>query len=251
MGAPEWLWPVLVAPFIGSFLGVLVTRLPAGRPVVSGRSACDHCGHVLGPADLIPIASWLALRGRCRYCSAKITLFPLFIEVGALLVAVWAASVSDGLALWASCVLGWVLLTLAAIDFRDGILPDVLTLPLIGIGLAATYFLAPWQMLVIDSAVGAAAGFVLFVLIRWLYSRLRGREGLGLGDAKLLAAAGAWVTWNGLPSVVLIGAATGLVLALIMRLRGVELTLNQQVPFGPALCLGTWLVWLYGPIHGT
>jgi leader peptidase (prepilin peptidase)/N-methyltransferase len=248
MEAPEWLWPVLASPFIGSFLGVLVTRLPEGRSVVGGRSACDHCGHALGPADLIPIASWLALRGRCRYCDAKITVLPLFMEAGALLVAVWAATVSVGLALWIGCVLGWVLLTLAAIDFRDGILPDVLTLPLIGIGLVATYFLSPWQLL--DSAIGAAAGFAIFALIRWLYRWLRGREGLGLGDAKLLAASGAWVTWSDLPNVVLIGAAAGLVLALILRLRGEPLTLNQQVPFGPALCLGTWLVWLYGPITG-
>src|ERR1700749_1919714 len=166
MEAPEWLWPVLASPFIGSFLGVLVTRLPEGRSVVGVRSACDHCGHALGPADLIPIASWLALRGRCRYCDAKITVLPLFMEVAALLVAIWAATVSVGLALWAGCVLGWVLLTLAAIDFRDGILPDVLTLPLIGIGLVATYFLSPWQLL--DSAIGAAAGFAIFALIRWL-----------------------------------------------------------------------------------
>jgi leader peptidase (prepilin peptidase) / N-methyltransferase len=248
MGAPEWLWPVLASPFIGSFLGVLVTRLPHGRPIVIGRSACDHCGHALGPADLVPIASWLALRGRCRYCDAKITTLPLIIEVGAVLVAVWAASVSGGLALWAGCVLGWMLLTLAAIDFRDGILPDVLTLPLIALGLVATYFFGPGEVL--DSAIGAAAGFAIFALIRLLYRRLRGREGLGLGDAKLLAASGAWVTWIDLPNVVLIGAAVGLVLALIMRLRGQELTLSQQVPFGPALCLGTWLVWLYGPITG-
>lgn len=248
MEAPGWLWPVLASPFIGSFLGVLVKRLPEGRPVVGGRSACDECGRKLEPLDLIPIASWLALQGRCRHCGANITAQPLIIELGALLVAVWAASVSDGLALWAGCALGWTLLTLAAIDFRDGILPDVLTLPLILIGLVATYFLSPWQ--VSDNAIGALAGFAVFALIRWLYRRLRGREGLGLGDAKLLAAAGAWVAWDGLPSVVLIGAAAGLALALVMSRRGGQLTLNQRIPFGPALCLGTWLVWLYGPITG-
>jgi leader peptidase (prepilin peptidase)/N-methyltransferase len=249
MEAPGWLWPVLAAPFIGSFLGVLVTRLPEGRPVAGGRSVCDQCGQKLGPLDLVPIASWLALRGRCRHCGAKITTLPLVIELGAVLVALWAASVSDGLALWAGCILGWALLTLAAIDFRDGILPDVLTLPLIVCGLVATYFLAPWQML--DSAIGAVAGFAFFAVVRWLYRRLRGREGLGLGDAKLLAAAGAWVTWNGLPSVVLIGAAAGLAVALIMLRRGERLALDQRLPFGPALCLGAWLVWLYGPITGS
>jgi len=249
MEAPGWLWPVLASPFIGSFLGLLVTRLPAGRPVAGGRSICDQCGHTLGPLDLVPIASWLALRGRCRHCGAKITALPLVIELGAVLVALWAASVSDGLALWAGCILGWTLLALAAIDFRDGILPDVLTLPLIVLGLVATYFLSPWQMP--DSAIGAAAGFGVFALIRWLYRRLRGREGLGLGDAKLLAASGAWVAWDGLPSVVLIGAAAGLAIALITALREGQLTLNQRIAFGPALCLGTWLVWLYGPITGS
>lgn len=249
MEAPGWLWPVLASPFIGSFLGVVVMRLPEGRPVTGGRSVCDHCGQRLGPLDLVPIASWLALRGRCRHCGAKISALPLVIELGALLVALWAASVSEDWALWAGCVLGWTLLTLAAIDFRDGILPDILTLPLILAGLAATYFLTPWQLL--DSAIGAVAGFAIFALIRWLYRRLRGREGLGLGDAKLLAASGAWVTWNGLPSVVLIGAVAGLAIALVVSRRGERLALDQSLPFGPALCLGTWLVWLYGPITGS
>jgi leader peptidase (prepilin peptidase)/N-methyltransferase len=103
----------------------------------------------------------------------------------------------------------------------------------------------------LDSAIGAGAGFAIFALVRWLYRRLRGREGLGLGDAKLLAAAGAWVTWNGLPSVVLIAAVFGLVSALVMAQRGEQLSLNQRLAFGPALCLGTWLVWLYGPIAGS
>jgi leader peptidase (prepilin peptidase)/N-methyltransferase len=249
MEVPEWLWPVLASPFIGSFLGVLVTRLPDDRPIVSGRSVCDRCGHTLGPLDLVPIVSWLALRGRCRHCGANITALPLAMEVGALLLALWVASISTGLALWAGCVLGWVLLTLAAIDLRDGILPDVLTVPLIALGLVATYFLAPWQML--DSVIGAVVGFAIFALIRFLYRKLRGREGMGLGDAKLLAAAGAWVTWNGLPSVVLIAAVAGLGMALVVARRGKQLTLDQRIAFGPALCLGTWLVWLYGPITGS
>lgn len=248
MEVPEWLWPVLASPFVGSFLGVLVTRLPADRPVAVGRSACDDCGQALGPLDLVPIVSWFALRGRCRHCGAAIGPLPPMMEIGALLVALWAASVSAGLALWAGCVLGWILLTLAAIDIRDGILPDILTLPLIVLGFVATHFLAPWQML--DSAIGTVVGFAIFALIRWLYRRLRGREGMGLGDAKLLAASGAWVAWNGLPSVVLIAALAGLVMALVVARNAKQLTLNQRVPFGPALCLGTWLVWLYGPITG-
>lgn len=240
-----WLWPVLAAPFIGSFLGVLVARLPPGRPVAAGRSACDHCGHALQIPDLVPIASWLAARGRCRYCGGAVTpLYPA-IELGAVLVAVWAAGITEGPMLWISCLLGWDLLTLAIIDWRDGILPDALTLPLIPLGLLAAFLGDPERLW--PHALGALLGFAAFALIRWGYRRWRGREGLGFGDVKLLAAAGAFVSWEGLPSVVLIAALIGLALALAHSLAGRRLALDDRLAFGPALCLGIWLVWLYGP----
>lgn len=242
-----WLWPVLAAPFVGSFLGVLVTRLPGDEPVVWGRSACDSCGHRLGARDLMPLVSWLALSGRCRYCGAAIAGFYPAIELGAIAIALWAASVADGWLLWATCALGWTLLALALVDWRDGILPDALTLPLLALGLGVTYFSDPTHLA--DSAIGAAAGFLFFVAIRWLYRRLRGREGMGLGDAKLLAAAGAWVAWDGLPSVVLVATALGLAAALIMALRGRRMTGDLSLAFGPALCAGLWIVWLYGPFE--
>lgn len=246
MPSTDWsLWPVLAAPFIGSFLGLLAVRLPKGRPIIAGRSACDQCGQVLKLADLVPIASWLAARGRCRHCGSRVS--PLYpsIELGAVLIAIWAASLAQGPMLWISCVLGWDLLTLAVIDWREGILPDGLTLPLLPLGLFAAYLAAADR--VWPHALGAMAGFVAFALIRWGYRRLRGREGLGFGDVKLLAAAGAFVSWEGLPSVVLIAAMIGLGLALARGLRGNGLTLDDRLAFGPALCLGLWLVWLYGP----
>ncbi len=237
---------MLAAPFIGSFLGVLVTRLPAGKSVTGGRSSCDHCAHPLGIADLVPIASWLAARGRCRYCGAKLSLLYPGIELGALAVALWAATVAQGWVLWISCGLGWDLLALVLIDWRDGLLPDALSLPLIPLGLFAAYLADPSSVL--PHALGALAGFAVFALIRWLYRRLRGREGLGFGDVKLLAAAGAFVSWDGLPSVVLIAAIAGLAFALGGSLTGRKLALDQRLAFGPGLCLGTWLVWLYGPL---
>lgn len=243
----SWLWPVLAAPFIGSFMGVLVTRLPSSEPVVWGRSACDSCGHRLGALDLVPIASWLALRGRCRYCDAAIAWLYPAIELGAIGIALWAASVADGWLLWATCALGWTLLALALVDWRDSILPDALTLPLLVLGLGMTYLSDPSRLP--DSAIGAAAGFLFFVAIGWLYRRLRGREGMGLGDAKLLAAAGAWVAWDGLPSVVLVATALGLAAALVMALRGRRITGDLSLAFGPALCAGLWIVWLYGPFE--
>ncbi len=244
---PQWLLAVLAAPFVGSFLGVLARRLPAGAGVILGRSACPHCNHVLGPRDLIPVLSWLLSRGRCRHCAARISPFYPAIELGALLVAVWAASALSGWLLWAGCVLGWTLLALAVIDLRHLMLPDALTLPLIPAGLGVAYSIDP--SLLPDHAMGAAAGFVAFVFIGWAYRRLRGREGLGLGDAKLLAGAGAWVSWPGLPGVVLVSALGALAAVLLAALAGRPVSLTAKVPFGSFLCAATWLVWLYGPLR--
>lgn len=236
----------MIAPFIGSFVGVLVTRLPAAKPLIWSRSVCDHCGRMLGPLDLVPIASWLAARGRCRSCGAKITPLYLTLELGALVIAIWAATIAEGWVLWASCGLGWSLLALAVIDARDGILPDALTLPLLPIGLVIAYLEDPQSLF--PHAIGAMAGFASFALLRVVYRRLRGRDGLGLGDVKLLAAAGAFVSWEGLPSVILIGAIFGLVTALFYAAKGKQIALDQRLAFGPGLCLGFWLVWLYGPL---
>ncbi|MGH7036284.1 MAG: prepilin peptidase [Stellaceae bacterium] len=237
------LWPVAAAPFIGSFLGVLVMRLPQARPVILGTSSCDHCGRRLGAADLVPIASWLAAGGRCRHCGAGLSPLYLATELGALGLAVWAASLSQGWALWVTCCLGWDLLALALIDWREGLLPDALTLPLVPLGLLAAYLADPDS--VWPHAWGALLGFAAFAAIRSAYRWLRGREGLGFGDVKLLAGAGAFVSWQGLPSVVLIAAVFSLALALAAS-RGEGLALDRRLAFGPGICLGTWLIWLYG-----
>ncbi len=242
----DWILAALMAPFVGSFLGLVVARLPAGGRVVLARSACPACDHRLGLADLVPILSWLISRGRCRYCGAGLSTFYPGVELAALLVAVWAASVVSGWVLWASCGLGWTLLTLALIDWRHHLLPDQLTLPLAAAGLVVAYAVRPEGL--VDHMAGAAAGFAGFVLVAWLYRRLRAREGLGLGDAKLLAAAGAWVSWVGLPGVVLTAALAALAVALAGTLAGRGLRADTRLPFGPYLALGTWLVWLYGPL---
>lgn len=243
---PHWIFAVLAAPFVGSFLGVLVARLPVGGAVVFARSACPSCHHRLAAADLVPLLSWLASRGRCRHCGASIGAIYPGLEVGALAVAAWAATVTPGWLLWASCALGWTLLALSAIDWRHHSLPDQLTLPLLGAGLAVAYAARPDG--IVHHLAGAAAGFAAFAAVRWCYARLRGREGLGLGDAKLLAAAGAWVAWQGLPGVVLIAAVGALAVALGGALRGRSLRPESRLAFGPYLSLGTWLVWLYGPL---
>jgi leader peptidase (prepilin peptidase)/N-methyltransferase len=241
-----WLWPLVLAPFIGSFVGTLAMRLPAGTPAIFGRSRCDHCQHALGALDLVPVLSWVAAGGRCRYCHAPVAGFYPAIELAALGVAAWGGLTVADDQLWLTCVLGWALLALAVIDFRDYLLPDTLTLPLIVLGLAVAYLDDPRTVLA--HLIGAAAGFAVFLSIAVAYRRLRGRDGLGLGDAKLFAAAGAWVSWQGLPSVVLLGATASLALVLARSLRGHALRADAPLPFGPGLCLGLWLVWLYGPL---
>jgi leader peptidase (prepilin peptidase)/N-methyltransferase len=152
---------------------------------------------------------------------------------------------SGGL-LWESCLLGWTLLTLAATDLKHYLLPDFLTLPLAVMGLIAAC--ASGEQALMSAAIGTAAGYGFVILVRLLYWRLRGREGMGLGDAKLLAASGAWLSWSGLPTVIFLGALTGLGFALFERTRGRAFSSTQRVPFGTFLCLGTWIVWLYGPL---
>jgi leader peptidase (prepilin peptidase) / N-methyltransferase len=237
---------ILLAPFIGSFLGVLIVRLPEERPVAVARSACESCHHPLGPLDLVPIASYVVSRGKCRHCGAPIGRFHLLIELAALVPAIWAASLDDGTRLWADCVLGWTLLALSWIDWRHMILPDALTLPLVLAGLGAGWLFDPDN--ISDHAIGAAIGWLLFRGVAWGYRLARGRDGLGEGDAKLLAASGAWVTWMGLPEVMLVAALTGLAVALAGKLAGRKMEAQTAIPFGPCLAFATWLAWLYGPL---
>lgn len=234
------------SPIIGSFLGVVAMRLPQERGFVAGRSVCDACGHTLGPLELVPVASYLALRGRCRHCSAAIDPLHPLMEIGAFAVALSAVFVTNGWIAVASCLLGWVLLTLSAIDWRTGFLPDVLTLPLIAAGLGVAYAIDPASIL--DHVIGAAAGFISFALLATGYRRFRGRDGLGLGDAKLLAASGAWLSWIGLPSVILLAAISGLAFVLLLSLSGTKIVSTARIAFGPALALATWIVWLFGPL---
>jgi leader peptidase (prepilin peptidase) / N-methyltransferase len=242
----ETLVALFVAPFVGSFLGVVIDRLPAARPLLLARSACDECGRRLRVGELVPVVSYLSLGGRCGCGKLRLSPFYPAIELAALAVAASAVWVLSGWLLWVSLALGWTLLALAAIDLRHYLLPDVLTLALIPAGLAVALALDP--ALLPAHLLGALLGFATFVVIGQVYRRLRGRDGLGLGDAKLLAAAGAWLGWAALPSVVAIGAVLALALALAQALGGAKLALTGKLAFGPHLALAFWLVWLCGPL---
>lgn len=143
--------------------------------------------------------------------------------------------------------LGWMLLWLAAVDARRLCLPDRITLPLIVAGLFSGLILHPAHFW--DHAVGAAAGFMIFRLVEGAFRMVRGHDGLGRGDAKLLAAGGAWVAWYGLPSVILIASLAGIIQALFSGRFRSRKAYKAPLPFGPALALGIWLVWLFGPLE--
>ena len=238
-----WWIALAAAPFAGSFLGVLIRRLPREHPDLWGRSACEACGHALGPLELVPVASFLTQRGRCRACHARIAGAHLAVELAALGVAGMAAAVAaTGVQLWAGCALGWTLLALAWIDWERFWLPDALTLPLLAAGLILAWLDTPWSLT--DRAIGAIAGYLAFRIVGRVYLALRGREGLGEGDAKLLAAGGAWLGWAALPNVVLTAALAGIGMALLTRWRGATLSAATALAFGPALAVGIWAFWL-------
>jgi leader peptidase (prepilin peptidase) / N-methyltransferase len=232
---------------IGSFVGLVVDRLPQGETIAKGRSRCARCDARLTVRDLVPLVSWLASGGRCRHCGLRIGWFYPAVEVAALVVAVLAVSAARGAEAWIDAGFGWWLLALGWIDWRHTILPDVLTLPLIPLGLVVAGGLERENLL--NLLLGAVAGFFGLWLVARVYRRMRGREGLGLGDAKLLAGAGTWVGMSGLPSVLAGASLGGLIAAGGMVLAGHRLDRHSALPFGPFLSAATWLIWLFGPIR--
>lgn len=242
----EALIVIVLAPFVGSFLGVVVDRLPVGRPIVLARSSCDQCGRELSWVDLVPLLSFLWLRGRCRHCGSGLRAFYPLIELSAVAVAVSASLLLSGWLLVLSVFLGWCLLALAIIDHRHLILPDGLTLPLIPAGLAVAYLIEPG--LLSTHLMGAIIGLIVFLGITWSYRYFRGRDGLGIGDAKLLAGAGAWLGWTALPGVVLLAACSALCMALVQPLFGGKIATTGEIAFGPHLALAFWASWLLGPL---
>lgn len=238
-----WLWPLLAAPFVGSLLGVLIRRLPAGRPVAMARSCCEACGVTLGARDLVPLWSYAALRGRCRCCGAAIAPFHWHVEAAAVLVPLSAMAAGlQGDVLWAVSGAGWALLGLAWIDAEWMILPDVLTLPLLLAGLAAVWWFDGEELA--DRAAAAGLGWLALWVVATVYRRVRGRDGLGEGDAKLLGAIGAWVGLAGVADVLLGAALAGLAWAGVLRLRGQTMSATTALPFGPFLALAGWAVML-------
>jgi leader peptidase (prepilin peptidase)/N-methyltransferase len=227
---------------IGSFLATVLIRWPAGRSVAGGRSACDACGAALGPLELVPLLSWLVRRGRCRRCGAAIDPRHVAIELAAALIGIVAALAHPLPLALVTAMLGWWLLLVAALDLEHQWLPDLLTLPLLALGLLAGW--AGFGPPLAERAIGAAIGWASLMAIAFLYRRLRDREGMGGGDPKMFGAVGAWVgAWN-LPAILLAAGLIGLAAVLAMRLRGEAVSATTRLPLGTLMALAAWPAWL-------
>ncbi len=240
---------LLLGAVVGSLLAtVLARRGQGGFAWARGRSRCDSCATPLGVRDLLPIAGYLLLGGRCRHCGAAIAPRHLAVEIAAAAIGL----ASFLLAGWAigtvAALLGWTLLLLSVIDLEEMRLPDLLTLPLLGAGLALSALqgrLLPSLGLPEPRAalLGAAIGWLVLAGLAFAYRRLRGRIGLGRGDAKLAAAAGAWLGATGLPQYFLLSGLLGIALAVAL---GALRDPQRRVPFGPALGAALWLMFITG-----
>lgn len=235
--------PVIVAPFIGSFLGLVIRRLPAGEAIVTGRSVCDRCRRPLSARDLIPLLSWAVTGAKCRYCGAELGWFYPAVELAAATIAVAAVVlIGDPVSVWLACGFGWSLLCLSWIDAETLLLPDVITLPLVLAGLAAA--IPAGQEGMLDAGIGAAAGYGVLWLVGRLYQSVSKVQGLGEGDFKLLAAAGAWDGWESLPWILFTASILGLAAALAARMTGHEVTRTTRIPFGPFIAAAGWGAYL-------
>lgn len=242
--APLWWFLVLIGPAVGSFLAVLGDRLPRGEDVIRARSACRACAAPISWRDKIPLVSWLALRGECRACGAPIPALLWQAEVMGLAVPVLVGQVADGqLHLLLGTGFLWCLLGLAVCDLMAFRLPDSLTGTLAMLGLALAWE-DPGRDL-IGAGLAAVAGVAAFWILRASYLAVRGREGLGLGDVKLMAGIGAGLGLSMLPVATLVAAISALGVAIIRRVIARDMQADQPIAFGAYLAGGAGLVWLF------
>lgn len=227
---------------VGSHLATVLIRWPRGEGAGGGRSRCDGCGVALGPAQLVPLLSYAIRRGRCGACGAAIDRRHPLMEGAAALVGAISLALRPDMAGAVAAMFGWWLLLIAALDADHYWLPDRLTLPLLGGGLAAalTGHGPPME----DRLIGALAGFAGLAAVGWTYRRLRRREGLGGGDPKLLAALGAWLGWQALPLILLGAGLIGLAALLVRKVGGHPIDAATMMPLGTLMAAATWPLWL-------
>jgi len=273
----------LLSLLVGSFLNVVIHRLPImldrqwraqAREMLTApdspapptereplgerydlivpRSACPHCGAPILAHQNIPVISWLLLGGKCASCKARISPRYPIVELATALLStavVWKFGFH-----WqsvAALFLTWALVALTVIDFDHQILPDVITIPLLWLGLLASLvwqpgLIPPIPTDPISAILGAAAGYLSLWSVYWAFKLLTGKEGMGYGDFKLFGALGAWMGWQMLPLVLLLSAFTGAVVGITLIVaRGRDR--NIPIPFGPYLAAAGWIAMMWGP----
>jgi leader peptidase (prepilin peptidase)/N-methyltransferase len=253
---------------VGSFLNVVIHRLPkmlerqwraecaelqgdasaqeATYNLIVPRSACPACKHHIRPLENIPVVSYLLLRGKCASCSAPIGIrYPVVELLSALLTAYIGWRFGTTWTTLATMVFGWALIALAVIDLDTFFLPDSITLPLIWLGLLAQ-LAGLYPAVGIEAAViGAVAGYLTLWSVFWLFKLVTGKEGMGYGDFKLLAAIGAWMGWKALPLVILLSSLVGAIVGIaliVVRRQGKDV----PIPFGPYLVVAGLIALFWG-----
>ena len=252
--------------FVGSFLNVVIHRLPKmmerdwqlqaaelrGEPVphiehfnlATPRSRCPHCGHLITAIENIPLISYLALRGRCGHCGAGIGKRYPIVEVFSALLSGYAGwHFGSGLAAMAALLFIWTLLALAFIDIDTQLLPDDLTLPLLWLGLL--FNLGDTFTDLSSAVIGAMAGYLVLWAVYWLFKLATGKEGMGYGDFKLLAAIGAWLGWQILPLTLLLSSLVGALVGIALIVFA-QHGRNVPIPFGPYLAAAGVIALFWG-----
>jgi leader peptidase (prepilin peptidase)/N-methyltransferase len=216
-------------------------------------SACPACKAPIKAWQNIPVVSWLLLRGRCANCKSKISLRYPLVELSTGLLSAWVAwHFGFGAAAACGLLITWSLIALTGIDIDHQLLPDSITLPLMWAGLLASILVAPLSGSAIpvsahDALIGAASGYVSLWLVFHAFRLITGKEGMGYGDFKLLAALGAWLGWKLLPLVILLSALTGALIGIFtIVLRGRDRSV--PIPFGPYLAAAGWIAMMYGDV---
>lgn len=252
--------------FIGSFLNVVIYRLPVMMQrswrqqcqellelsietherfnLATPASRCPQCGHRIRAYENIPLISYLLQKGRCRHCAAPISLrYPAVELLTAIISAMVAWQIEFGWPLLFGLLLSWALLALTFIDYDHQLLPDDITLPFLWLGLLLSIFNVFTDMQ--SSIIGAAAGYLTLWSVYQLFKLITGKEGMGYGDFKLLALFGAWFGWQALPMVILLSSLVGAVVGLgLILFRGRDRQL--PIPFGPYLAAAGWIAMLWG-----
>ncbi len=232
---------MMLGATIGSYLATIVIRWPRGEPA-RGRSRCDQCGRPLAARDLVPLLSYALAGGRCRSCGGGIDRRHPIIELLALAIGGLSLAVAPGIEGIAGAGCGLILLALAALDLEHFWLPDRLTAALALVAVAgAARGIAPPPL---DRLAGGAAGFLALTAIAAAYRALRGREGLGAGDAKLFGTIGLWLGWRALPPVLLLASMAGIVALVAIRATGRPVTAATRIPLGALLAFAGWAIWL-------